>query len=405
MKSSPFNEQVDLIIVGAGMVGLCLAAALRLQGLKILIVEREESAPFISLGYDCRVSAIVAANIEMFQAIGVWERLQTVASPIHTMRIWDNQHAGGIRFDAEEIKKTALGYLIENSKMQEAMKLTLLQDVNIELYYPAVIQSWQRNNGKLQVRFEDGRVVETPLLVGADGANSWVRSNAEIHLYEHDMHQKGIVANIRTQLPHQNSAYQRFLPTGPLAFLPMINGMISIVWSAQTEEADRLMQLDDIGFIESLNLAMGPVLGRVTEVGQRAAFPLKTRLAAHMIRPNIALIGDAAHTIHPLAGLGVNLGLRDAMILGREILDAIRFKEDYGSSEILSRLIAQRVPDILTVMASMEGLNHIYTSQLPGMPLLRGLGMRMVGNSGIIKQMLMQHSTGLSLPVPKQLEA
>lgn len=285
------------------------------------------------------------------------------------------------------------------------MSQAIEEDSNIECCRPVRVQSWKRIEQQLEVHLDNGRVLLTPLLVGADGANSWVRSQADIHVYEHDMKQSGIVATIRTQLPHQSFAYQRFLDTGPLAFLPMRDGLSSIVWSADTDEAGQLMALDDLGFIESLNLAMGPVLGRVTEVGKRAAFPLKTRLAGHIARPNIALIGDAAHTIHPLAGLGVNLGLRDAMVLGQEILDARRFDEHAGDMSVLGRYIKQRMPDILTVIASMEGLNHVYKSKLPGMPALRSLGMRAMGNSGVLKYMLMQHSTGLSLPVPKQLQA
>jgi ubiquinone biosynthesis UbiH/UbiF/VisC/COQ6 family hydroxylase len=215
--------------------------------------------------------------------------------------------------------------------------------------------------------------------------------------------QKGIVATVRTQMPHHHVAYQRFLPTGPLAFLPLTGNLCSIVWSAKVDEADRLMMLDDAGFTEALYQAFGPVLGRIEEIGERAAFQLKAQLARHLVRERMALIGDAAHVIHPLAGLGVNLGLRDAMVLAQEIVDARRYDEDWGSLDVLGRYIKQRLPDILSIMAGMESFHQLFTHDWAPLVALRGFGMQMVGNSGIIKQLLMRNSTGLSLPVPKEI--
>jgi 2-polyprenyl-6-methoxyphenol hydroxylase-like FAD-dependent oxidoreductase len=183
----------------------------------------------------------------------------------------------------------------------------------------------------------------------------------------------------------------------------MKDGLCSIVWSQFSDDVERLMALDDIGFLEELNLTFGPMLGRIEEVGKRAAFPLKGQLAMHLVRPRLALIGDAAHTIHPLAGLGVNLGLRDAMVLAQEIVDAKKYGEDWGDMSVLNRYMKLRMPDILSVMGSMEGLHRIFTSQLPGLPILRGLGMKAMGNAGAIKSLLMKNSTGLTLPVPKQV--
>jgi ubiquinone biosynthesis UbiH/UbiF/VisC/COQ6 family hydroxylase len=208
---------------------------------------------------------------------------------------------------------------------------------------------------------------------------------------------------VRPQRPHGGIAYQRFLPTGPLAMLPMTDNLCSIVWSAEEAEADRLMAMDDLKFLEALNATFGPVLGHIEEAGQRAAFPLKGQLAKHVVRPRLALIGDAAHTIHPLAGLGVNLGLRDAMVLAQEIADAKRFDEDWGGLPVLNRYMKLRLPDVVSVMGTMEGFHQLFTHDLPGLKAIRGLGMRAMGNSGTIKQLLMRNSTGLSLPVPRQI--
>ncbi len=401
--SHAFHDRADVAIVGGGMVGLALACALKESGLHVVVIERSEAQVRTSLGRDCRVSAIVLGNVRILQGLGVWEHLAADAGVMHAMRIWDDQHPGGIRFDAAEIGEAALGYLVENSKLQAAMRKTLLRAEHVELLCPAELSDIEWDEDEVRLRLADGRLLSTPLVVGADGAHSWLRQQAEIGCRERDYRQKGIVATIRPQQPHRGVAYQRFLPTGPLALLPMTDDLCSIVWSAENDEAERLMALEDAAFLEALNLTFGPQLGRIEEVGERAAFPLKIRLAHHLVQPRLALIGDAAHTIHPLAGLGVNLGLRDAMVLAQEIVDARRFGEDWGELDVLNRYMKQRLPDILSIMASMEGLHRIFTTQWPGLAAFRGFGMRAVGNSGLIKRVLMQNSTGLSLPVPKQI--
>jgi len=407
------SDHADVVIVGGGMVGLALACALRHTGLRIVIIERGEPPVRLSLGRDCRVSAIVMGNVKILQGLGVWDHLKGDAGPMRSMKIWDNQEQGGIRFDASEIEEEALGYLIENSCTQRAMHKTLLDSDDVEFYSPAEITAidWQPGDwaqedcskNPAKVRLADGRVITTPLIVGADGGRSWVREQAGIGVWQRDYEQKGVVVNVRTEHPHRGIAYQRFLPTGPLAVLPLSDNVCSIVWSAENSEADRLLAMSDDEFLDALNLTFGPVLGRITEAGDRAAFPLKGQLAKHMVRERVALVGDAAHCIHPLAGLGVNLGLRDAMVLAQEIADAKRFDEDWGGLAVLDRYMKQRMPDVLSVMGSMEGLHRVFTTNIPGLKEARGLGMRMVGNAGAIKHLLMRNSTGLSLPVPKQI--
>jgi len=393
----------DVVIVGAGMVGLALACALKESGLHIIVIERAEAEVRFSLGRDCRVSAIVRGNQQILAGIGVWRYLEKDAEPIRAMRVWDNQEAGGIRFDAAEIDEPAMGYLIENSCTQAAMHRALLASDDVEYLCPAEISRLEWFDERVQVSLSDGRVLNTPLLVGADGGRSWVREQAGIGCYQRDYGQQGIVATVRPEHGHRGTAYQRFLPTGPLAVLPMTDGLCSIVWSAEQDEAKRLMAMSDDVFLSAMNATFGPVLGRVVEAGERAAFPLIGRLAHHFVRDRVALVGDAAHCIHPLAGLGVNLGLRDAMVLAQEISDARRFDEDWGDMAVLDRYMKQRLPDVLSVMASMESFHQLFTHDFPGLKELRGLGMRLIGNSGPVKKLLMRNSTGLSLPVPKQI--
>jgi len=396
-------EQVDLVVVGGGMVGLAFAVALKDSGLRVVVIERSEGGVVESLGMDCRVSAIVLGNQKILEGLGAWQYLAEFAQPMQSMKIWDDQHAGGIRFDAEEIGAEALGYLVENSRLQAALKRVLLRSEHVELLSPATISAVEWLSDRVCVTLTDGHQLSAPLIVGADGARSWLREQADVGVYARDYQQKGIVANVRPMLPHHGVAFQRFTPSGPLAVLPMAQGLCSIVWSQFNAEAEQLMALDDVGFLEALNMTFGPVLGRIEAVGQRAAFPLKAQLAMHTVRPRLALIGDAAHTVHPLAGLGVNLGLRDAMVLAQEIVDARRFGEDCGDLSVLNRYMKLRMPDVLTVMGSMEGFHRLFTSPLPSLPLLRSLGMKAVGNAGVLKYLLMKNSAGLNLPVPKQI--
>ena len=397
-------ESVDIIIVGGGMVGLMLASALRQTGLHIVVIERMEPAPLLSLGVDCRVSAIVQGNVQILQSLGVWKYLEDKAGPMSSMSVWDGQEQGGIRFDASEIQKDTLGYLLENSVLVDALKQSLKESHDVELLCPETVTSvvWKRDN--VQVKLERGRALSAPLIVGADGGRSWLREQADIDTFQRDYGQKGIVATVKPRFSHQTVAYQRFLNTGPLALLPMKGEFCSIVWSAANDRADELMALSDSDFIDELDLNLGGLLGGIVEVGKRAAFPLKAQLARHIVRPRMALIGDAAHSIHPLAGLGVNLGLRDAMVLAQEIVDARKFEEDWGELSLLNRYLKLRLPDVLMTMGSMETLHRTFIAQFPAWIKLRGLGMKAVGNAGVVKQLLMKNSMGLNLPVPHSIE-
>ncbi len=395
--------QADVIIVGGGMVGLTLACALKDTGLHVLVIERAMAVPRMSLGRDCRVSAIVAGTIQMLRGIGVWPFVEAKAGPIMAMRVWDDQHFGSIRFEATEADLESLGAIVENSLLQTAMLDVLTESDDIEWICPTSVESVRWRSGHVEVRLDDGRRFATPLVVGADGGRSWLRTAAGIGTWRHGFGQQGIVATVRPQFSHRQTAFQRFLPTGPLAFLPLGDDLCSIVWSAEDSEAGSLMALDDASFLTELQHAFGPILGRLEAVGARAAFPLCSRLARHLIRPRLALIGDAAHQVHPLAGLGVNLGIRDAMVLAQEIADAHRFREDYGSMDILGRFMRARMPDVLSVMAGMEGFHHLFTNHVPGLALLRDAGMLAVSNAGSLKHMLMRRAMGLTLPVPKQI--
>ncbi len=400
MKKEP---QSDVLILGGGLVGLALACALKDQALKVDVFERMEQAPRLSLERDCRVSAIVAGTVQILQGIGVWENASGQAGPIGAMRIWDDQSFGSIRFEAEEVGLDTLGFIIENSVLKQAMLKTLEDADNVSIHCPAEVTSCVWKEDHIHLELDNGSLFQAALIVGADGGRSWLREKAGIGVNGRNFHQRGIVATVRSQIPHRGVAFQRFLPSGPLAMLPLSNNLCSLVWSASDKKADHLMKIDDEKFLQSLNLAFGPVLGNLQEVGERAAFPLRAQLARHHVRPRLALIGDAAHTIHPLAGLGANLGFRDAMVLAQEIVDARGFEEDIGSLQVLDRYVRTRLPDTLTVMAAMEGFHRLFTSNWQPLNFLRDMGMLTVSNSGAVKRMLMRSGMGLSHPIPRQI--
>ncbi|MDQ6976316.1 MAG: UbiH/UbiF/VisC/COQ6 family ubiquinone biosynthesis hydroxylase [Mariprofundaceae bacterium] len=406
--STPYHTHsthADVVIVGGGMVGLCLACALKDSGLHIILIERGQAPIRYSLARDCRVSAIVYGNQQILEHMGAWQHMAANAQAIESMQVWDAHYAGGIRFESEEINTEALGWLVENSVLQAGLRRAIAEanKSHVEIWMPAELTGVTFKARDAALQLEDGRQIITPLVVGADGARSWLRQQAGIGVYQRDYKQRGIVATVRAERAHHGVAYQRFLATGPLAVLPMTGGLSSIVWSANNAEANRLQGMDDAVFLAELNHQFGPVLGRIVAVGARFAFPLKGQLAHHLVRHRLALIGDAAHCIHPLAGLGVNLGLRDAMVLAQEIIDARRFDEDWGEQAVLARYMRMRLPDVLSTMAAMEGLHRVFTASLPVLPYLRGMAMKGVGNAGIFKTMLMQQSTGISLPVPTSI--
>lgn len=393
----------DVVVIGGGMVGLALACGLGQAGMRVTVVEREMARPRRSLGRDCRVSAIVAGTVEMLRGLGAWRRLEHEACAIESMRVWDDQRDGGIRFEAGEAGLDALGFIVENSVLAGALRETLEELPSAELLCPASVADVRWRASAAEVELDDGERLRTPLVVGADGGRSWLRARAGIPVWSHRFGQQGIVATVRPAMPHRGRAFQRFLPTGPLAFLPLTGDLCSIVWSAEDGEAARLMALDDARFLEELQRAFGPVLGPLLEAGERAAFPLRSQLARHVARPRLALVGDAAHQIHPLAGLGVNLGIRDAMVLAQEVADARRFGEDWGGMPVLERYMRGRMPDVLAVLGGMEGFHHLFTSRVPGVGWLRNAGMRLAGNAGPLKEMLMRRAMGLSLPVPRRI--
>ncbi|MFN2310011.1 MAG: UbiH/UbiF/VisC/COQ6 family ubiquinone biosynthesis hydroxylase, partial [Gammaproteobacteria bacterium] len=313
----------DIAIIGGGCVGTTLACALAQDGVQVALVEaRAAPSAWPAGSVDLRVFAITRASERIFRAIGCWEAIeQGGISPFREMRVWDAAGAGEIHFDCAELGEPTLGYIIEQRVIQAALNARLASLPTLTRLCPAELAGFEPEPeaDALRVTLVDGRVLRTRLLVGADGATSKVREQAGIEISVRDYQQTALVAVVTTEAPHQETAWQRFLPTGPLAFLPLRDGRSSIVWSTTPDQAVELCGLDDAAFCARLTEAFGRRIGAVTAVGERVSFPLRRLHARQYVAERLALVGDAAHVIHPLAGQGVNLGLLDAAALAEVI--------------------------------------------------------------------------------------
>ncbi len=403
------NTDYDLIISGGGMVGAMLVCALGQTDLNIALLEGtplERIQPNTKLDY--RVSAINRASQRIFAAVGAWENMTAWrVSPFRAMQVWDAAGSGQIHFDSADLGEPLLGWIIENRVIQAALLERAQQLPAVTLRCPAALESAEplTENGGWQVQLTDGCVLTTRLLVGADGAQSKVRRLADIDASGWDYDQQAVVANVRTAEPHQETAWQRFLPAGPLAFLPLADGRCSIVWSTAPETADELLARDEADFARMLADAFDRRLGEIVEVGPRSAFPLRLQHARAYVKPGLALIGDAAHVVHPLAGQGVNLGLLDAATLAEVILDALATGHDFSSIKTLRRYERRRKGDNLLMLGVMDGFKRLFGNTLPPVRLLRNLGLNLTDAIGPLKNGIARRAMGLDGDLPRLARA
>lgn len=399
--------QADLIIVGAGMVGNALALALEHSGLEILVVDGGPLSvrPFAAEGaFEPRVSALSAASQRILERLGVWDGIAARrVSPYRDMRVWDGSGTGSVHFSAASVHAEVLGHIVENRVVQDAL-LDRLHDSQIGLLGSARLEQLRRSGDGWLLTLADGRELRAPLLVAADGANSAVRRLAGCATREWDYLHHAIVTSVRCERPHQATAWQRFTDDGPLAFLPLARQgdehWCSIVWSTVPAEAERLMALDDEAFRHELGKAFEWRLGQVTAVDPRICIPLRQRHAKRYVESGLALIGDAAHSIHPLAGQGVNLGFLDAAVLAEVLLHALQRGEQPNDVRVLSRYERRRMPHNLAMMAAMEGFERLFQADPLPLRLLRNSGLNWVDELPDAKALFVRRALGLAGDLP-----
>jgi 2-octaprenylphenol hydroxylase len=399
--------QADLIIVGAGMVGSALALALKDSGLDILLIDGSPLSvkPFdAEAAFEPRVSALSAASQRILDRLGAWPGVVARrASPYGEMQVWDGTGTGAIHFSAASVHADVLGHIVENRVVQDAL-LEPLHDSGIGLMPNARLEHLRHSGDDWLLTLVDGRQLRAPLVIAADGANSAVRRLAGCATREWDYLHHAIVTSVRCEQPHRRTAWQRFTDYGPLAFLPLDHQgdehWCSIVWSVTPEEAERLMALDDEAFCSALGEAFEHRLGRVEHSDPRLCIPLRQRHAKRYVEPGLALIGDAAHTIHPLAGQGVNLGFLDAAVLAEVLLHAHARGERLADEKVLSRFERRRMPYNLGMMAAMEGFERLFQADPLPLRWLRNAGLRWVNQQPEAKALFVRQALGLSGDLP-----
>jgi len=388
------KQQYDIVIVGGGMTGLAMAALLAhsriARSLRVSLVDvaarpRFDAAADVGL----RVSAINAGSSAILDTVAAWQPvLATRACAYEHMRVWDGADEpdgpSTLRFDADEFAVPQLGHIVENLLVQDAL-LRVLDRTDVNLRFSMQIDAVERDGDRYRLQLQDGRTIGADLLIGADGARSFVRNAVGIDVARHPYRQTAIVTHLRPALPHGNTARQRFLADGPLGMLPLSDGRISVVWSTSPDLADRAMAAADDELGALLTEASGHVLGELDVAGPRGAFPLGALHARHYVLPRLALIGDAAHAVHPLAGQGANLGLQDVQTLTDVIEEAMENGEHPGDKPVLRRYERARKGANASMLHLMTGLNRLFASQSPAVGELRRAGMRLFNVSGPLR--------------------
>jgi 2-polyprenylphenol 6-hydroxylase len=376
---------LDVAVVGGGMVGAATALALARAGFATALLEaRAPKAWNPQEEVDLRVVGLAPSSLALLDELGVWPSIRDArASPYAHMHVWDAESGAAIDFDAASEGRELLGYIVENNLVQWTL-WQALEAAGVRRLCPAEVRAFDAKEDRIQFELADGETLAARLLVAADGAASPLRQLAGIATSGRDYAQRAVVAHVSTELPHEGTAWQRFISTGPLALLPLADGRSSVVWSLPEAEALRVLALDDRAFLDELGLASDFRLGRITAATQRVGFPLKLQLAECYQAERFVLLGDAAHAVHPLAGQGVNLGLRDVTELRDTLVAARDEGRDIGAAHVLRRYAR-----------GFDALARIYALQSPALVAARGLGVRLLDRLAPLKRRLAEHAAGL----------
>lgn len=409
MAEAP-THSADVVIVGGGIAGLALASALDGSGLRVVLVEGRDlptaSPPACTVpagdvaDFDPRVSALTPRSIAFLASLGVWTGIEALRQQPYThMTVWDAEGTGCIEFDADDVAAPSLGSIVENRLVVAALAARVRALGSVSLREGVRLRDLERAADGFRVHFDDDSSFQAALVVAADGALSPTRELLRLPTREWDYGHRAIVTTGQFSDSHRFTAWQRFMPTGPLALLPLAGPderFCSIVWSIDDDRADALLQLDDEGFGEALTRASEGILGAVTQSAPRHAFPLRQRHAVDYVCPGAALVGDAAHTIHPLAGQGINLGLADVAVLAEELRRAARLDLAPGRLEVLRRYQRRRKGDNLRMMAAMDGFKRLFAADALPLRWLRNTGMRGLAGMPAVRRRIIREAMGVA---------
>jgi len=392
-------KRADVLISGGGMVGLPLGLALAQGGLKTVIADAVPPAKMLEPSFDGRVSALAYASVRMLRALGVWEDLAPNAQPIREILVTDGQVGKpaspfSLHFDAGEVGADSLGHIAENRHIRAALYRAVETSSNLELMAPSVVTSVRAEAGCTVARLKDGEEISAALVIAADGRDSALRTQMGIQVIGWSYPQTGIVAIVEHEKPHNGVAYEHFLPSGPFAILPMTGNRSSLVWTEAKVKAPGLLALDEEKFNAELAQRFGAHLGKTSAAGPRWSYPLSFHIARDFVRTRFALAGDCAHGIHPIAGQGLNLGLKDAAALAEVLLDAARLGRDIGALDTLKRYERWRRFDSFALAASTDALNRLFSNDIAPLRHLRDLGLGIVDSIAPARRFFMRHAGG-----------
>jgi 2-octaprenyl-6-methoxyphenol hydroxylase len=401
------ENDADILIVGGGLNGCCLSLALAQAGLSSVVIDALPVETRIGAAFDGRSYALALASVRMLEALGLWDRLEDHAQPILEVKASDGRAGEGaapffLHLDHSEIEEGPMGHMLEDRYLRRVLLESMDAEPRVS-HVPGATVISQSTKGPAQVTLEDGRTLSGRVLVGADGRGSGTAARAGIRRVGRDYGQTALVCAVSHEKPHHGIAHQFFMPGGPLAILPLPGNRASIVWSERTARAREIAAMDDAGYLDALRPAFGDFLGGIALAGTRYSYPLTLSLAECFVGERLALVGDAAHGIHPIAGQGLNLGLRDIAALAEVLSEARRRGEDLAQADVLARYQTWRRFDTTTMAVATDAFNRLFSNDNPALRLLRDAGMGLVQAAPGLRRRFIREAAGLTGDVPRLL--
>jgi 2-octaprenyl-6-methoxyphenol hydroxylase len=397
------RRDADLLVVGGGMVGVTLAVATARAGLSVVLCERDDPARLTDAAHDGRVTSVALGSHRLLTATGLWRGMAAEAEPILDIRVSDDRSPLFLHFDHTALGPEPFGYMVPNTALRRALYAAARATPNLELRAPVALTALERGAGGVTATLSDGCTIRAPLAAAADGRASPLRQAAGIRALEWRYPQTAIVCTVAHERPHLGVAREHFLPSGPFAMLPMRGPRSSLVWTEREDLAPAMLALGPPAFDAEVARRFGDHLGRTRVESRRWSFPLGLVHAERYVAPRLALVGDAAHAMHPIAGQGLNVALRDVAVLAELLVDAARLGLDLGDGALLARYERKRRFDALTFLVATDGLNRLFSTAALPVKLARDLGLGLVNRLPRLKHRFMTRAAGIGAPLPRLL--